>query len=62
MTNKGTDPIPWWRGDPDYYPVKDPRRPAHLKAIKIQKRINARICASAGDGSYAVVVTREDIA
>lgn len=43
----GTLPIPWWMSDPDYYPRNDPRRPAHLRRIEIQQRVNARIDASA---------------
>jgi hypothetical protein len=58
----GTLPIPWWMSDPDYYPRNDPRRRAHLRRIEIQARINTRIDASAGDGSYAVNVRREDMA
>lgn len=56
----GTLPIPWWMSDPDYYPRNDPRRPAHLRRIEIQQRVNARIDASAGDGSYSVLITRGD--
>jgi hypothetical protein len=56
----GTLPTPWWRGDPDYYHRGDPRRHKHVAHIETQRRINARICASAGDGSYAVLVNRED--
>jgi hypothetical protein len=61
MSGPGSDPIPRWRADPEYYGKKDPRRAAHLAHIEVQERINARICASAGDGSYAVQVTRRDI-
>jgi hypothetical protein len=56
----GTLPIPWWRGDRDYYRHGDIRREQHVAHITIQRRINARICASAGDGSYSVTVGKED--
>lgn len=57
----GSDPIPRWRADRDYYPKGDARRPAHIAHIDVQERINARIVASAGDGSYAVIVARKDL-
>ena len=53
-------PIPRWRADPDYYRKGDPLRPAHLAAIMKQNAINAKINASAGDGSYSVILTRGD--
>lgn len=56
----GTLPIPWRRDDQDYYRKGDPRRDQHVEHLKKQRRINARICASAGDGSYSVILTRED--
>lgn len=56
----GTLPIPRWLGDPDYYGRRDPRREGHRKHIETQRRINARIDASAGDGSYSVVISRRD--
>ena len=54
-------PVPWWQSDRDYYPKSDPRRAAHLAHIETQQRISARIDASAGDRSYAVVVRKEDL-
>lgn len=60
--SQGTLPIPWWMSDPDYYPRNDPRRPAHLRRIEVQARLNARIDASAGDSSYSVLVTRKEMA
>jgi len=54
-------PVPRYRADPDYYSLKDPRRPAHLARIEAQRRINARIDAAAGDGSYSVVVGKADM-
>ena len=56
----GTLPIPWWRFDRDYYRKGHPMREAHLAAIDIQNRINARIIASSGDGSYSVIVGKGD--
>lgn len=53
-------PVPWWRGDADYYARNDVRREQHLRDIEIQRRLNARIDASAGDGSYSVHVTKKD--
>lgn len=58
--SRGTLPIPYWMSDPDYYPRKDHRRVAHVRNIEVQNRINARIDACAGDGSYAVTIRRED--
>lgn len=60
MSN-GTPPVPYWRSDRDYYPRKDPRRDAHLAHIETQERINRRIVASSGDGSYSVIVTKKDV-
>jgi hypothetical protein len=54
-------PVPYYLSDPDYYARSDPRRAAHLAHIETQRRINARIDASAGDGSYAVIVTKKDV-
>jgi len=59
--SRGTLPVPWYLGDRDYYPRNDPRRPAHIRHIDIQASINARIDAAAGDGSYSVVVRRDDV-
>jgi hypothetical protein len=56
----GAPPIPYWRGDRDYYRYGDPRREAHVSGIETQARINARICASSGDASYSVLVMKED--
>lgn len=55
-------PISYWRLDPDYYGSRDPKRAGHLERIDVQRRINVRIDASAGDGSYSVIVTRKDCA
>ncbi|WP_316172447.1 hypothetical protein [Bradyrhizobium sp. SZCCHNRI2049] len=57
----GTLPIPYWMADRDYFPRNDPRRVAHLKRIEVQARIDARVNASAGDGSYAVTICRDDV-
>lgn len=57
-----SEAIPRWRADPDYYPKNDARRKAQLRHIEVQNRINARIVASAGDGSYSVLVKKEDVA
>jgi hypothetical protein len=58
---KGTLPVPYWRSDRDYYHRGDPRREKHVAHIDTQCRIDARVHASAGDGSYSVLVTSEDI-
>jgi hypothetical protein len=54
-------PVPYWRSDRDFYTRKDPRRAAHLTEIEAQERINQRIVASSGDGSYCVAVTRKEM-
>lgn len=59
--SRGTLPIPYWMADRDYYPRSDPRRAAHVRHIDIQASINARIDAAAGDGSYSMMVHREDM-
>jgi len=48
--------VPYWRDDPDYFPPKDERRPAHMAEIKRRRRVDAMIDAAAGDRSYSVVV------
>jgi hypothetical protein len=53
-------PIPYYIGDRDYYSIKHPNRKAHIKAIEINNRIDARINASAGDGSYSVLITKKE--
>lgn len=55
------NPIPYWRSDRDFYSIKDPRRAAHIAEIAAQERINQRIVASSGDGSYSVLVTRKEV-
>lgn len=55
------DPVPYWRSDPDYYSVRHEHRTEHLRRIECNRRIDARIDASSGDGSYAVLVTRREI-
>ena len=57
-----SEAIPRWRADPDYFPKSDARRLAQLRNIEVQNRITARIVASAGDHSYAVVVKKDDMA
>ncbi|WP_316176244.1 hypothetical protein [Bradyrhizobium sp. SZCCHNRI1073] len=59
--SQGTLPIPYWMADRDYYPRTDPRYAAHVRNIDIQRGLNARVDASAGDGSYSVLVTRNDV-
>lgn len=54
-------PVPHYRADPDYYPRSHPQRAAHLAAIAVQRRLNARIEAAAGDGSYSVLVGKADV-
>ncbi len=53
--------IPQWLSDRDFYIRSDPRRAAHLAEIDAQDRINRRIDASSGDGSYSVTVTRKEM-
>lgn len=48
--------VPYWRDDPDYYPAKDKRRPAHMAEIKRRKRITGMIDACVGDRSYSMIV------
>jgi len=55
-----SEAIPRYLGDPDYYGKRDPRRQAHVERIKKQRRIEARIRASSGDGSYTIVVTKQE--
>jgi hypothetical protein len=50
-----------WKGDRNYYSVKDPRRAEHIRAIEINDRIDNRISASSGDGSYSIVLTRGEM-
>jgi len=57
----GTGPVPYYLGNPDYYPRNDPRRAAHLAHIAIQRCIDARIAAAAADHSYAVLVRKADM-
>lgn len=54
-------PIPYWRGDADYYPRQTALRASHMRQIEAAARIDRRIAASAGDGSYAVLVTVEEM-
>ena len=54
-------PINYYKGDRDYYPRSDPKYQKHINDIDIHNRIGARINASAGDGSYSVIVTKKDI-
>jgi hypothetical protein len=42
--------------DPDYYPLKDARRPKHLAEIMRRRRLNGMVAASSGDGSYSILV------
>jgi hypothetical protein len=57
-----SDPIPFWRSDRDYFGLKDARREPHVRQIELHARIDQRIDVSAADGSYAVLVTRKDMA
>lgn len=57
----GTGPISYWMGDRDYYPRSDPRRAEHVRRIDARERIDRRIAASAGDGSYSATVERRDV-
>ena len=54
--NIGSNPIPYWRDDPDYYPPKDARRSAHMAEIKRRRRIDGMIDAAVGDKSYSVLI------
>lgn len=57
-----SDPVPFWRSDRDYFGLKDPRRASHMRQIDLHAAIDRRITLSAADGSYAVLVKREDLA
>ena len=50
---------PEYMTDLNYFPKSDPRREGHRARIRLGQRIEA--CLLGGDGSYAVVVTREDV-
>jgi hypothetical protein len=52
--------VPWWRGDPDYYPRSDPRYAEHRRRIEANNRIDQRIAASSGDRSYSIVITKAE--
>ncbi len=56
-----SDPIPYWRADRNYYAKGHPLRAKHIREIEALERIDARIAASAGDGSYCVAVTAKEI-
>jgi hypothetical protein len=62
MSNRGSNPIPVWRDDPDYFPVKDARRPAHMAEIKRRKRIDGMVDAAVGDKSYSMIVKPRELA
>lgn len=53
--------VPTWMSDRDYFSQKDPRRAQHVRAIETAERIENRIAASSGDGSYSVTVTRKEM-
>lgn len=54
-------PVPYYLSDPDYFPRNDPRREAHRAEIATQRKIDARIVASSGDQSYAIILTRGEM-
>lgn len=56
-----SDPIPHWRADPDYFGLTDPRRAPHMREIELHATIDRRIALSAADGSYAVLVTKQEV-
>lgn len=49
-------PIPYWKGQRDYYSSNDPKYSKHISDIEIQERINTQIDASAGDSSYSIIL------
>ena len=53
--------IPYWQDDPDYYPMKDERRPAHMAAIRRRRRIDGMINASVADKSYSMIVKPREL-
>jgi hypothetical protein len=55
-------PIPYWKSDRNYFPKNHPDRERHLREIEIGQRLDNRIVASSGDGSYSVLVTRKEVA
>lgn len=54
------DPIPFWRDDPDYFPLRDERRSAHM-ADRHRRRIDSALDAAVADGSFAVVIRAGDL-
>ncbi len=56
-----TAPIPYYKGERDYYSRSDPRYRGHLEEINTHDRLNNRINASAGDHSYSILIHRKDI-
>lgn len=55
-------PVPYWRSDRSYFGRSHTSRDEHMQAIEISERIDNRIAASSGDGSYSVLITRKEIA
>ena len=51
--------VPYWRDDPDYFPPRDERRPAHMAEIRRRKRIDGIVVATAGDKSHSVLLRKE---
>ena len=59
MTYSNT--VPYWMDEPDYYAVKDARRPAHMAEIKRRKRIDGMVDAAVGDKSYSMIVKPREL-
>lgn len=59
MTYSNT--VPFYLDDPDYFTLKDARRPAHMAEIKRRRRIDGMVDACAGDRSYSMIVKPREL-
>lgn len=51
-----SDPIQWWKTDPDYYPIGHPERKGHLQRLKENLKIDKLIRMSSSDQSYSLTL------
>lgn len=56
MTYSNT--VPFYLDDPDYFTLKDARRPAHIAEIKRHRRIDGMVDACVGDRSYSMILPK----